>query len=85
MEEWLLELVTLYSFVTLKTIGYSTEGRPVYVVQIEPKNAQKKPIIFVEAGAHAREWIGQAVALALIERLIAERDSGMGFLMMDFR
>ena len=51
-------------------IGHSHEGRPIYLVTIEPEKGMKKPVIFIEAGAHAREWVAPAVALGLIHNLI---------------
>ena len=51
-------------------IGHSHEGRPIYLVKIEPEKEMKKPVIFIEAGAHAREWVAPAVALGLIHKLI---------------
>ena len=51
-------------------IGHSHEGRPIYLVKIEPEKNLKKPVIFIEAGAHAREWVAPAVALGLIHNLI---------------
>ena len=51
-------------------IGHSHEGRPIHLVKIEPEKEKKKPVIFIEAGAHAREWVAPAVALGLIHNLI---------------
>jgi murein tripeptide amidase MpaA len=51
-------------------IGHSHEGRSIYLVKIEPEKDKKKPVIFIEAGAHAREWVAPAVALGLIHNLI---------------
>ena len=54
----------------VKIIGNSHEGRPIYLVKIEPEKEKKKPVIFIEAGAHAREWVAPAAALGLIHNLI---------------
>ena len=74
MEDWLKTMVSSSSskfpLSNMKVIGSSHESRPIYVMEIDFEENSKKPIILVEAGAHAREWIGPAVALALIDRLI---------------
>ena len=74
MEDWLKTMVSSSSskfpLSNMKVIGSSHESRPIYVMEIDFEENSKKPIILVEAGAHAREWIGPAVALALIDRLM---------------
>lgn len=70
MERWLKQMDAEYSHVHLSIVGTSFEQKPIYLLQISPgqKNVAK-PIIFIEAGAHAREWIAPAVAIALIDHL----------------
>lgn len=70
MEDWLKTMVSKFPLSNMKVIGSSHESRPIYVMEIDLEENSKKPIILVEAGAHAREWIGPAVALALIDRLL---------------
>jgi murein tripeptide amidase MpaA len=71
METWLKNItINNEKIAKLDVIGHSHEGRPLYVVQIEHPHTKNKPIVFIEAGAHAREWIAPAVALKLIDRLI---------------
>lgn len=75
MEDWLKQMDAQYSHVHLSIVGTSFEKKPIYVLQISPTLGQEeeknvaKPIIFIEAGAHAREWIAPAVALALIDHI----------------
>ena len=70
MEDWLKMVAQKFPLANMKVIGFSHERRPIYLMEIDFEENSQKPIIFVEAGAHAREWIGPAVALALIDRLV---------------
>ncbi|XP_037784648.1 carboxypeptidase B-like, partial [Penaeus monodon] len=59
--------------VQVDKIGQSVEGRPIYLITINKKTKTRKvdkPVIFIEAGAHAREWVSPASALYLVERLL---------------
>ncbi|XP_031348043.1 carboxypeptidase B-like [Photinus pyralis] len=56
--------------VQLETIGQTTEGREMRVIQISTKRGSRKPVIFVDAGIHAREWLAPAQALYLIKELV---------------
>ena len=69
METWLNQVGLEDPKVQLSIIGHSYEKRPIYVAKISPEKDAVKPIIFLEAGVHAREWISPAVALALIDLL----------------
>ena len=52
----------------VKTIGKTHEGRDIKLVEINSKNSSL-PIIFIECGIHAREWISPASALFIIDKL----------------
>ncbi|XP_063590473.1 carboxypeptidase B1-like [Penaeus indicus] len=59
--------------VQVDEIGRSVEGRPIYLITVNKKTKTRKvdkPVIFIEAGAHAREWVSPAAALYLVERLL---------------
>ncbi|RZC35009.1 Peptidase M14 and/or Propep M14 domain containing protein [Asbolus verrucosus] len=57
--------------VTLENFGQSYQKRQMNLVRISsgPRNPPK-PIIFIDAGIHAREWIAPAVALYIINQLV---------------
>jgi murein tripeptide amidase MpaA len=52
----------------LVNIGPTFEGRAMWVAQLG--DDQDKPVIFLECGIHAREWISPAVCRNIINRLI---------------
>ncbi|XP_042894277.1 carboxypeptidase B-like, partial [Penaeus japonicus] len=59
--------------VRLEEVGRSNEDRPIHLITInKSSNSRKaeKPVIFIEGGAHAREWVSPASALYLVERLL---------------
>ncbi|XP_032785295.2 carboxypeptidase B [Daphnia magna] len=57
--------------VTLIDIGWSYEGRPLYVVRISSASSpDTKPAIWIDGGIHAREWITPAVATYFIQQLV---------------
>jgi len=55
-------------FVSVEKMGATVQGRPMNVVHVaaagKPADA---PIVYVQAGQHAREWIGPAAAMVAIE------------------
>ncbi|KAF2896454.1 hypothetical protein ILUMI_09719 [Ignelater luminosus] len=58
------------NLVSLETIGKSYEGRALKLVKISTNSSANKPIIFIDAGVHAREWIAPPVALYAIQQLV---------------
>ena len=70
IEKWLHYINATSDIAHLRIIGWTHEYRPIYVIEIDYNQNGKNPIIFIEAGAHAREWISPASALGLIEILL---------------
>lgn len=70
-------------FVTLEIMGKSTEGRDLVVVKIEKEPSKRKrrpgqkPIIWLDAGIHAREWIAPATGLYIVQKLLEERSESV--------
>ncbi|KAF2896453.1 hypothetical protein ILUMI_09718 [Ignelater luminosus] len=56
--------------VSLETIGKSYEGRSLKLIKISTDSSAGKPVIFMDAGIHAREWIAPPVALYAIKELV---------------
>ncbi|XP_046970459.1 carboxypeptidase B-like [Vanessa cardui] len=61
--------------VKLQNLGTSYQGRRMKLVKISSDHSAQNPIIFVDAGIHAREWVAPAMALYLIHRLVNDPDA----------
>nr|XP_026493332.1 carboxypeptidase B-like [Vanessa tameamea] len=61
--------------VKLQNLGTSYQGRRMKLVKISSDHNAQNPIIFVDAGIHAREWVAPAMALYLIHRLVNDPDA----------
>ncbi|KAF2887347.1 hypothetical protein ILUMI_18826 [Ignelater luminosus] len=60
------------NLVSLEDYGRSYEKRKLTLVHIPPENDERKPVIFIDAGMHAREWISPAQVLYIIYMLVQE-------------
>jgi murein tripeptide amidase MpaA len=62
--------------VQLYTIGMSSEGKPLKVLQISTSGrGSRKPAIFIDGGIHAREWISPATVTFIIHELVENRNN----------
>ncbi|CAK9813043.1 Carboxypeptidase A4 [Anthophora plagiata] len=64
--------------VELITIGHSFEDQPIKMIKISTgpnKEGETKPAIWIDAGMHAREWIGSAVATYIASQLVEKNTS----------
>jgi len=60
-----------------ESVGKSYENRDIKIIKIGEGVADKtKPIIFIDSGIHAREWIGPAFTTYLVQELIDGYTSG---------
>ncbi|KAL1483010.1 hypothetical protein MTO96_033417 [Rhipicephalus appendiculatus] len=66
-----------YEHVTYLSIGRSYEGRNIMAAHI--KTQENLPIVFLECGIHAREWISPSACLYIIDQLATgyEKDEGI--------
>ncbi|KAL1117211.1 hypothetical protein AAG570_004538, partial [Ranatra chinensis] len=51
-------------------IGYTAERRPIQVLKVSSNPLANKPVVFIDAGIHAREWVAPAVALFVMYQLV---------------
>lgn len=57
---------------TIETIGKSFEGRDLKVIKISSGSSSGKKKIWIDAGLHAREWIGPSTAMYFINKVNIE-------------
>jgi len=55
-------------WVEVEELGKSIQGHPITAVHIKAQEAAQAPIVFVQAGQHAREWIGPAASWLPLRR-----------------
>lgn len=67
--------VTHNKLVAVINYGVSNENRNLTAIKISTGGRTRKPLIFVDAGIHAREWISPAQALYLINQLVENPNS----------
>lgn len=59
------------SLITVETAGQSYQGRELWAAKISTSNFDgTKPVILIDAGIHAREWIAPMSILFLIHELV---------------
>ncbi|XGW01755.1 hypothetical protein V3C99_014116 [Haemonchus contortus] len=51
-------------------VATSSENRNIFAIKIGYPSTLKKPILWIDAGIHAREWISHSVALYVIWQLL---------------
>lgn len=65
-------LPSQYPNVVVENLGQSVEGRDIKMVRVA--NKAGLPIIYIEGGLHAREWIATAVTIWQINELLTSTD-----------
>jgi len=55
-----------------ETITRSFENRDVFALKISRGGFGNKPIIFIDGGMHAREWVSQATLMYFLHRLVED-------------
>jgi len=71
---WLDELVSKYpGVVSPFNAGKSFKGRPLKGIKVGT-SAPGKPALWFHAGIHAREWVGVASCIYIIDQLLSSKD-----------
>nr|CAD7268069.1 unnamed protein product [Timema shepardi] len=75
IQSYLRKLEKKYrKLVRVESIGKTYEGRDILVIQISTDRSARRPIVLIDAGIHAREWIAPSMALYIINRLVENQD-----------
>lgn len=73
---YMKQLVRDYpSLVKIQLVGHSGENREINGVQIGINSNSQKPIFYLDAGIHAREWVAPATALYIINELVTKANT----------
>ncbi|PSN45353.1 Zinc carboxypeptidase A 1 [Blattella germanica] len=81
--EWMTHLTVQYPGIVSHIEGGRTyEGREILGVKLSYKEGN--PIVFIESGIHAREWIAPATATCILNELITSTDSDVRFIAENF-
>jgi carboxypeptidase A2 len=69
--QWLKEMNQKYpKYTKIVNLGETTEKRPIVGIEISKPNGLQKKVMVYNGGMHAREWIGPASMMYLIEKLL---------------
>lgn len=70
--------------VSTETIGNSSESRPLRIVNISLHGRGQidgtRPIVFVDAGIHAREWVAHHAGLYILKQLVENAEDNLRIL-----
>ncbi|CAB3228748.1 unnamed protein product [Arctia plantaginis] len=64
--------------------GKSYEGRDILGLRIKTQSNKEKPVMFIESGIHAREWITPATTTYFINEMLTNNDPEIQRLRNDF-
>ncbi|XP_061190815.1 carboxypeptidase B-like [Saccostrea echinata] len=88
IDSWLTSVALQYpTLAKVESLGTSYEGRDMKIIKLGKNNeARTKPVIWIEAGIHGREWIAPATAIYTINKFLTEygSDSEVTRLMDEF-
>jgi len=74
--QWYRNLTSQYAWITGVNIGTTAGGNTLTCYVLNPSRSTNAPIIFLDAGIHAREWIAPATLNFITEGLINEYMAG---------
>jgi murein tripeptide amidase MpaA len=73
INQFSIQLASNYpQYVTREVIARTFEGRDVFALKISSGGFGRKPIVFMDGGMHAREWVSQATVTYFLHRLIED-------------
>lgn len=67
--DYVNQLASNNSMVSVSTIGVSYESRDIVTVRISSGGGDTKSAIYLECGMHAREWIAHSTCIWIIDEV----------------
>ncbi|KAL9928010.1 zinc carboxypeptidase [Glossina fuscipes fuscipes] len=81
--EWLSDMEAKFSpLVTVYTIGYSYENRPIKAIKVSSRPGNQA--IFIESNIHAIEWISSAASTCFLNNLLHSNDKNLEDLLLRY-
>lgn len=72
IESYVKNLVKEFpDLVHTQLLGHTYQNREIFAVRIGQRNSNDKPIVYIDAGIHAREWVSSAAAVYIISQLVS--------------
>jgi len=71
---WFDYLESMYDFIETESIGQSYEGQEMIVLKVCRGGCGNKPVMWIDSGIHAREWISPATGTWMLNEVV-ENDS----------
>merc|ERR1712236_103832 len=71
---WFDYLESTYDFIETESIGQSYEGQEMIVLKVCRGGCGNKPVMWIDSGIHAREWISPATGTWMLNEVV-ENDS----------
>lgn len=65
---WIKATSQSSNIVRMHSLGKSYENRDQYILQIQANHQVIKPLVFINCGTHAREWISPASCIYIIDQ-----------------
>merc|ERR1712212_1051758 len=74
IDEWMDMVADEVDFVTKFQIGVTYEGRPMWALKIAKDPTVTKPVIYLDALIHCREWITTASTIWMFAQVFSDPD-----------
>ncbi|RMX45944.1 hypothetical protein pdam_00011050, partial [Pocillopora damicornis] len=69
---WIKATSQSSNIVRMHSLGKSYENRDQYILQIQANHQVIKPLVFINCGTHAREWISPASCIYIIDQIVSQ-------------
>ncbi|CAH3148707.1 unnamed protein product, partial [Pocillopora meandrina] len=69
---WIKATSQSSNIIRMHSLGKSYENRDQYILQIQANHQVIKPLVFINCGTHAREWISPASCIYIIDQIVSQ-------------